>query len=43
MREIVFLGSTTPPAAPAITLVEVSRLFGEEFLIEIEGVAAASA
>jgi enamine deaminase RidA (YjgF/YER057c/UK114 family) len=36
-----FLGSTTPPAAPAITLVEVSRLFAEEFLIEIEAVAAA--
>ncbi len=37
-----FLGSTTPPAAPAITLVEVSKLFAEEFLIEIEAVAAAT-
>lgn len=37
-----FLGSTTPAAAPAITLVEVSRLFAEEFLIEIEAVAAAT-
>ena len=37
-----FLGSTKPPSAPAITLVEVSRLFSEEFLIEIEAVAAAS-
>ena len=36
-----FLGSVTPPAAPAITLVEVSRLFQEELLIEIEAVAAA--
>ena len=37
-----FLRSTTPPAAPAITLVEVSQLFAEEFLIEIEAVAAAT-
>src|SRR5258708_16239070 len=37
-----FLGSTTPPAAPAITLVEVSKLLAEEFLIEIEAVAAAT-
>jgi enamine deaminase RidA (YjgF/YER057c/UK114 family) len=36
-----FLGATTPPAAPAITLVEVSRLFADEYLIEIEAVAAA--
>ena len=36
-----FLGTTTPAAAPAITLVEVSRLFADEFLIEIEAVAAA--
>ncbi|HYM04750.1 MAG TPA: RidA family protein [Stellaceae bacterium] len=36
-----FLGSTMPRAMPAITLVEVSRLFAEEFLIEIEAVAAA--
>jgi len=36
-----FLGSVSPPAAPAITLVEVSRLFADEYLIEIEAVAAA--
>jgi enamine deaminase RidA (YjgF/YER057c/UK114 family) len=36
-----FFASTTPPVAPAITLVEVSRLFGDDFLIEIEAVAAA--
>ena len=36
-----FLGTTTPAAAPAITLVEVSRLFADDFLIEIEAVAAA--
>jgi enamine deaminase RidA (YjgF/YER057c/UK114 family) len=35
-----FFGSTTPPAAPAVTLVEVSRLYGPDFLIEIEAVAA---
>jgi enamine deaminase RidA (YjgF/YER057c/UK114 family) len=35
-----FFNSTTPPAAPAITLVEVSKLFADEFLIEIEAVAA---
>lgn len=35
-----FFASTTPPAAPAVTLVEVSRLYGPEFLIEIEAVAA---
>ena len=35
-----FLSSVTPPAAPAITLVEVSRLYGADFLIEIEAVAA---
>ncbi len=36
-----FFSSVTPPAAPAITLVEVSRLYGPDFLIEIEAVAAA--
>ncbi|MEO6780173.1 MAG: RidA family protein [Bradyrhizobium sp.] len=36
-----FLKSVEPPAAPAITLVEVSRLFAEGLLIEIEGIAAA--
>jgi enamine deaminase RidA (YjgF/YER057c/UK114 family) len=35
-----FFGTVTPPAAPAITLVEVSRLYGSDFLIEIEAVAA---
>jgi enamine deaminase RidA (YjgF/YER057c/UK114 family) len=35
-----FFASVTPPAAPAVTLVEVSRLFGEDFLIEVEAVAA---
>ncbi len=36
-----FFGSVTPPAAPAVTLVEVSRLYGPDFLIEIEAIAAA--
>jgi len=36
-----FFATATPPAAPAITLVEVSKLFADEFLIEIEAVAAA--
>jgi len=36
-----FFASVTPPAAPAVTLVEVSRLFAEDFLIEVEAVAAA--
>ena len=36
-----FLGSVTPVAAPAITLVEVSRLYRDDALIEIEAVAAA--
>jgi enamine deaminase RidA (YjgF/YER057c/UK114 family) len=36
-----FLGSATPRAVPAITLVEVSKLFADEFLIEIEAVAVA--
>jgi enamine deaminase RidA (YjgF/YER057c/UK114 family) len=35
-----FFASVTPPAAPAVTLVEVSRLYGPEFLIEIEAIAA---
>ena len=30
----------TPPAAPAVTLVEVSKLYGPDFLIEIEAIAA---
>jgi enamine deaminase RidA (YjgF/YER057c/UK114 family) len=36
-----FFTTVTPPAAPAITLVEVSRLYGSDFLIEIEATAAA--
>jgi enamine deaminase RidA (YjgF/YER057c/UK114 family) len=37
-----FFKTVTPLAAPAITLVEVSRLFSDELLIEIERIAAAS-
>lgn len=36
-----FLGGVEPPAAPAITIVEVSRLFADGLMIEIEGIAAA--
>jgi len=35
-----FFGKANPPAAPAVTLVEVSRLFHDEALIEIEAIAA---
>ena len=35
-----FFASVTPPAAPAVTLVEVSKLYGADFLIEIEAIAA---
>jgi enamine deaminase RidA (YjgF/YER057c/UK114 family) len=35
-----FFASVTPAAAPAVTLVEVSRLYGPDFLIEIEAIAA---
>ena len=35
-----FFATVTPPAAPAVTLVEVSRLYGPDFMIEIEAVAA---
>jgi enamine deaminase RidA (YjgF/YER057c/UK114 family) len=35
-----FFATTTPPAAPAVTLVEVSRLYGADFMIEIEAMAA---
>jgi enamine deaminase RidA (YjgF/YER057c/UK114 family) len=35
-----FFATVSPPAAPAITLVEVSKLYGPEFLIEIEAIAA---
>jgi enamine deaminase RidA (YjgF/YER057c/UK114 family) len=36
-----FFASVAPPAAPAVTLVEVSKLYGPDFLLEIEAVAAA--
>jgi len=36
-----FFATVTPAAAPAVTLVEVSRLYGPDFMIEIEAVAAA--
>jgi len=39
-RDRVF-NTVSPPVAPAITLVEVSRLYSEGLLIEIEAVAAA--
>jgi enamine deaminase RidA (YjgF/YER057c/UK114 family) len=35
-----FFATVSPPAAPAITLIEVSKLYGPDFLIEIEAVAA---
>jgi enamine deaminase RidA (YjgF/YER057c/UK114 family) len=35
-----FFASVVPPAAPAVTLVEVSKLYGPDFLIEIEAIAA---
>jgi enamine deaminase RidA (YjgF/YER057c/UK114 family) len=35
-----FFASVTPPAAPAVTLVEVSKLYGADFMIEIEAIAA---
>jgi enamine deaminase RidA (YjgF/YER057c/UK114 family) len=35
-----FFATVTPAAAPAVTLVEVSRLYGSDFLIEIEAIAA---
>jgi len=35
-----FFASVAPPAAPAVTLVEVSRLYGADFMIEIEAIAA---
>jgi enamine deaminase RidA (YjgF/YER057c/UK114 family) len=36
-----FFATVAPPAAPAITLVEVSKLYGADFMIEIEAIAAA--
>jgi enamine deaminase RidA (YjgF/YER057c/UK114 family) len=35
-----FFATVNPPAAPAVTLVEVSRLYGSDFLVEIEAIAA---
>jgi enamine deaminase RidA (YjgF/YER057c/UK114 family) len=35
-----FFATVSPPAAPAVTLVEVSKLYGPDFLIEIEAIAA---
>jgi enamine deaminase RidA (YjgF/YER057c/UK114 family) len=37
-----FFASVTPAAAPAVTLVEVVKLYGADFMIEIEAIAAAS-
>jgi enamine deaminase RidA (YjgF/YER057c/UK114 family) len=37
-----FFASVTPPAAPSVTLVEVAKLYGPDFMIEIEAIAAAS-
>jgi enamine deaminase RidA (YjgF/YER057c/UK114 family) len=36
-----FFATVRPAAVPAVTLVEVSRLYGPDFLIEIEAIAAA--
>ncbi len=35
-----FFASVTPPAAPVVTLIEVSKLYGRDFMIEIEAIAA---
>jgi enamine deaminase RidA (YjgF/YER057c/UK114 family) len=35
-----FFATVAPSAAPAVTLIEVSKLYGPNFLIEIEAVAA---
>jgi enamine deaminase RidA (YjgF/YER057c/UK114 family) len=35
-----FFSTVSPPAAPAITLLEVSRLYLDSLLIEVEAVAA---
>jgi hypothetical protein len=35
-----FFATTVPPAAPAVTLVEVCKLYGPDFLIEAEAIAA---
>jgi enamine deaminase RidA (YjgF/YER057c/UK114 family) len=36
-----FFQTVTPPAAPSVTLIEVSRLYGPDFMIEIEAIAIA--
>lgn len=36
-----FFQSVVPAAAPAVTLVEVSRLYGSDFMIEIDAIAVA--
>ena len=36
-----FFATVSPPAAPAVTLLEVSKLYGADFLIEVEAIAAA--
>jgi enamine deaminase RidA (YjgF/YER057c/UK114 family) len=36
-----FFSTVTPVAAPAVTLVEVAKLYWPDFLIEIEAIAAA--
>jgi enamine deaminase RidA (YjgF/YER057c/UK114 family) len=35
-----FFATVNPTAAPAITMVEVSKLYGPDFLIELEAIAA---
>ncbi len=35
-----FFATVSPPAAPTVTLVEVSKLYGPDFLIEVEAIAA---
>ena len=35
-----FSATVSPPAAPAVTLIEVSKLYGPDLLIEIEAIAA---
>jgi enamine deaminase RidA (YjgF/YER057c/UK114 family) len=36
-----FFATVVPTAAPAVTLIEVAKLYGSDFLIEIEAIAAA--
>jgi enamine deaminase RidA (YjgF/YER057c/UK114 family) len=37
-----FFASVMPAAAPAVTLVEVAKLYGADFMIEVEAIAAVS-